>query len=231
MEKRIKTGIEGFDSSLDGGLLPGHVVMLLGESMSGRETFLHQYFYTGLKEDEGSVFVTTRMFHDEVKAVLENYGWQTDPYIGKFIFIDAYTPQSDPTVMDTGTVRYVHSVADFAKLSNTIVTSLTEFHNKGMERKRIAFDSIDTLLMYLSAQAVYRFLSYLRAKIKGFKATAVMMLDNSIHQEKDVKTLTQLADIIATVNQNDSTITIQSLGRPPARRRYEITNQGFSIQS
>ncbi len=228
-QRRHRTGVDGLDQLLNGGLRPGALCLLVGPSMSGRGTLARGYFHQGLKEGGASMYVTTKNFTEDIVALMEEKKWLLHPHVGRYVFIDAYSPQSDPSLKDSEEVKYVASVADFARLTNAIVSSMSEYLARGMDHQRLVFDSIDTILMYVSAQGVYRFLSYLRAKVKGFRASSVFLIEPDLHEERQVKTLYQLADTIIEVNSHEGIVEVTQPGMPKRRGAYRITELGFIV--
>lgn len=226
---RHRTGIEGLDDLLNGGLKPGALCVLLGPSMSGRGTLARQYFYQGLKENDSSIYVTTKNFTEDIVTLMEEKRWDLEPHTEHYVFIDAYSPQSDPSLKDSVDVKYVASVADFARLTNAIVSTLSENLARGVHNQRVVFDSIDTVLMYVSAQGVYRFLSYLRAKIKGFRATSIFMIEPELHEDRQVKTLFQLADVVIELKPAEGTIEVTQPGMPKRRGAFRVVETGAVV--
>jgi len=226
---RHRTGIDGLDALLNGGLKPGALSLLIGPSMSGRGTLARQYFFQGLKEESGSIYVTTKNFTEDIVTLMEEKQWNLEPYEGRYVFIDAYSPQSDPSLKDSMDVKYVASVADFARLTNAIVSTMSEYLAQGVHNQRVVFDSIDTVLMYVSAQGVYRFLSYLRAKIKGFRASSIFMIEPALHEDRQVKTLLQLADVVIDIRPEQGTVEVTQPGLPKRRGAFRVVDAGCIV--
>ncbi len=226
---RTPTGIKSLDEALDGGLRHGSLCLVTGPALSGREVLAQQFFYKGLELGESGIYVTTKSFHTEITEMMSEKGWLVGGHSDRYMLIDTYSPQSDPSVEDLPQVKFVPSLADFAKLSNCIVTTMSDYLTKGIYQQRVAFDSIDTMLMYVSPAGVYRFLSYLRAKIKGFKATGLFLLEPELHAEKDVRTIMQLADVVIELKPTTDEILINQLGLPKKNAKYAITNEGIEV--
>jgi len=197
--------------------------------MSGRGTLARQYFYQGLKEDSHSIYVTTKNFTEDMIALMEEKKWSLDAHTGRYVFIDAYSPQSDPSLKDSVDVKYVSSVADFARLTNAIVSTMSENLAQGVHNQRVVFDSIDTVLMYVSAQGVYRFLSYLRAKIKGFRASSIFMIEPDLHEDRQVKTLLQLADVVIELKSDEGIVEVTQPGLPKRRGAFRVVEMGCVV--
>jgi len=229
MSLKTKTGIECIDAALDGGIRSGSFCLITGPSLSGRDLLAQQFFYGGIESEEGGTYVTTKNFSDDIINQMAEKGMFLASHEGKYIFVDCYSAQSDPTLQDTPTVKYVASVADFAKLSNAIVSTMSEFMSKGIYGQRLVFDSVDTVLMYVSPAGVYRFLSYLRAKIKAFKGVSFFLMQPDLHEEKDVKTIMQLADAHIDLDPDKSQMTVTHTGGGKLTMGYKVGEKGIEV--
>ncbi|MDI6917361.1 MAG: ATPase domain-containing protein [Thermoplasmatales archaeon] len=222
----MKTGIDGLNSVAS--LTPGVFCLINGSPMSGRNVLAQEIFYKTLKSDEGAVYVATNDFAEEIINKMSEKKWYLSPD-DKYVFVDTYSVQSNPSINDTENIKYVPSTADFAKLSSAILSSMSDFTSKDVYEQKIVFDSVDSLLMYVSPQSVYRFLSYLRAKIKTFKAGGFFLLQPDLHDEKAVKTIVQLADVLINIDDKKNELNILSPNSSPKKAKYKITENGFEI--
>ena len=229
MAPRIRTGIEALDAALDGGVRSGSFIILSGPALSGRELLAQRFFFAGTALDEAGTYLTTKQFAEDIVSKMAEKGMDLAKYEGRYMFVDCYAPQSDPSLQDRPSTKYVPSVADFAKLSNAIITTLGDFMGKGVSQQRLVFDSVDTVLMYVSPAGVYRFLSYLRAKLKGFKAVSMLLLQPDLHSEKDVKTMLQLADILIELDPASGFLTVTQPSEPKLAFKYKITDKGIEV--
>ncbi|MBW6451187.1 MAG: hypothetical protein K0B02_00470 [DPANN group archaeon] len=74
--KRITTGIHGLDDKMEGGLVPGSVVLIAGKAGTCKTSFCSNYIYEGVQRGETSVYITTEEMEDEIKNdLLEVFGW------------------------------------------------------------------------------------------------------------------------------------------------------------
>jgi circadian clock protein KaiC len=66
---RIKTGIVGFDSLCEGGLVSDSLNLLIGNAGSGKTTFILQFLYNGVKDyDERGLYIS---FEPELKDIFK----------------------------------------------------------------------------------------------------------------------------------------------------------------
>lgn len=78
---RIKTGIDGLDEMLEGGLPKGHAVAVMGSFGTGKTTFALQYIQQGLKDGEKGIFISLEEDQESVLANARSFGWELQPYI------------------------------------------------------------------------------------------------------------------------------------------------------
>ncbi len=84
--KRIKTGVPGLDSLLQGGFIQGSVYMLSGSTGTGKTIFCSQYLWEGLKRGEPCVYITLEEDPTDIKDDVMNFGWDFEKYEKKGLF-------------------------------------------------------------------------------------------------------------------------------------------------
>lgn len=77
----IKIGIPGLDEMLCGGIPEGHTVAILGSPGTGKSTFVLQFIYTGLQNDENCVYISLEESEQNLIKTALIYGWDLRPYI------------------------------------------------------------------------------------------------------------------------------------------------------
>ncbi len=92
MIKHVKTGIEGLDDLLGGGIPQGRTVLVVGGPGTGKTIFTAQILYKGIQEyDENAVFVSLDENKDHFYSEMAQFGWDFKAAEAdrKFAFIDA----------------------------------------------------------------------------------------------------------------------------------------------
>jgi len=73
---RVRTGIEGLDQLLCGGLLRGNAVLVAGSPGSGKTSLGMQFLHNGItKYGEPGLFITFEEFPERIYRDAENFGW------------------------------------------------------------------------------------------------------------------------------------------------------------
>jgi KaiC/GvpD/RAD55 family RecA-like ATPase len=77
--ERIKSGIQGLDELMNGGLPKKQLILLTGTSGTGKTAFCTQFVYSGVKKfDENGVYLTLEEPIDSIKENAKSFGWDFD---------------------------------------------------------------------------------------------------------------------------------------------------------
>lgn len=79
---RVRTGIEGLDDMLEGGLPKGHAVAVMGSFGTGKTTFGLQFLHQGLQDGEKGIFISLEEDQESILANARSYGWDLRKYVG-----------------------------------------------------------------------------------------------------------------------------------------------------
>ncbi len=74
--ERVKTGIEGLDKALNGGIPYKNVVLISGGAGTGKSTLCLQYIVNGAyMYGEKGLYISTEQSRDELAKSAQNFGW------------------------------------------------------------------------------------------------------------------------------------------------------------
>ena len=155
--QKVKSGIAGLDTMLDGGFVKNSVVAVAGETGSGRTIFISQFLYKGAVEhDEPGLFISFDEQKNSIYSNLASFGWDLMELERehKIVFIDYPQNEIRSFVEQEGAIR-------------DIIQTL------GI--KRVAIDSVTSyaLLFSSSEERQMNTLKFINA-IKGWKATCLI---------------------------------------------------------
>lgn len=137
--ERVKTGIDGLDDIIDGGIPKNHLMLVTGNCGTGKTIFCSQYIYNGIvKNNENGVYLSFEEPAESMKKNLSVFGWDFEKLekSGKFSFI-RYDPYHIEDVFDM--------------LESTI---------RDIKATRVAVDSISALGLHVKDQGELRNMIY-----------------------------------------------------------------------
>ena len=156
-DKRVSTGIPGFDSLVKGGFYRGSLNMITGGPGAGKTIFALQYIYNGaVNYGERGIFITFEQPKQDLIEDAREFGWDFEE------------------LERLGRVKIIsHSPYDMKKFSTGLFEEIKEFG-----AKRIVFDSTSVLGLAFSdgyqGFEVRKFLFELQSIIKSFGCTALI---------------------------------------------------------
>jgi len=126
-EKRISSGIEGFDKMVEGGFEKNSVNLVVGDSGCGKTIFAIQFLVEGLKKGESCLYVTFEEKKKEFYSNMLNFGWnlEENEKKGKFFFLE-YNPEKVKNMIEEGGGE-IESIVVKHKISRIVIDSVTSF--------------------------------------------------------------------------------------------------------
>ncbi len=166
---RVKTGIEGLDSFIEGGFPKGRVYLVAGETGTGKTTFALQYLYFGVEYGDSGVYVTIDEKPERIVEDALTLGWNLEK------------------LMDENRLLMVELSPYFSDIKKVdafqIAENLRGYINE-IEAKRLAIDPIaplvarsDEPLTSLDAQMYVR--NYLRKLFHALEELGVTTVGTS----------------------------------------------------
>lgn len=165
-----KTGVEGFDEILGGGLPPHRLYLFQGDPGAGKTTLGLQFLYEGLKDGERCLYITLSETREELAQVAVSHGWTLD---GLDIF-ELSTLHADLGEELDNTFFHVSEV----ELNRTTQALLNQVEK--INPTRVVFDSLSEMRMLAETPLRYRRqILQLKQFFAGRKVTVCFLDDNS----------------------------------------------------
>jgi len=119
--ERIPTGIPGLDKLIQGGFIPGSVIMITGSTGTGKTIFGCQFLWAGLQKGEPGIYLTLEEPPEDIKQDAQQFGWDFSKYEKKGIFKLVYM---DPVRLGSATVDIANLVRRF-KAKRLVIDSIS----------------------------------------------------------------------------------------------------------
>jgi circadian clock protein KaiC len=164
---RLATGIPGFDTISEGGIVAGRSALLVGTSGSGKTIFGLQFLAEGVRQfDETGVLVTFEEVPEDIARNAAGFGWDVREMIasGALTIIDA-SPESAGTAEEF----------DFESLVSQIRLAI-----ENVGAKRVVLDSIGALFpQFRDPFEVRRGLRRIVEELRPLGVTALISAERS----------------------------------------------------
>ncbi|KFG67295.1 ATPase domain-containing protein [Microvirga sp. BSC39] len=132
---KARTGVEGLDDILVGGLSPGHVYLLEGSPGTGKTTIALQFLLDGAKAGETGLYVTMSETESELREGAASHGWSLGDSVHVYELVPPENLLDDEhqqsllysSDLELGeTTRAVFAAIDRTKPVRIVIDSLSE---------------------------------------------------------------------------------------------------------
>ena len=136
MDARLKTGVKGLDTLIQGGFVKTSVNLVSGPPGTGKTMFGTQFVFEGLKNGETVMFVTLEEGMAKVKKIMNQLNMEPDKHIegGKLFIFDlgeTSTPsQGDMTESKSfpEMIEFINTILQVSKPTRIVIDSLPPLH-------------------------------------------------------------------------------------------------------
>ena len=229
---RIKTGIPGLDDKINNGFPENSVILVYGPPKCGKTIFSTQFFYSGLEEEEPSVYAITGMPLKQLKQIMRELNIPPTKYEekGLVFYIDLFTVQSGNAedAVDTEIVRNVlpHEMTEFMI---AFADALKKLCTKAM-RVRVILDGL-TEFVEINPEVVKRAAKVLIARNKQANATTLMTYTEGTADPRTETIFKSMVDGAIHLD-GKGTLVIESMPMTPCpiELKYRITERGIVVR-
>jgi len=164
-KNRLSSGIKELDALCDGGndgFPQGHVIMVAGNTGSGKTTFALHFLIEGLKKGESGIYVALEESSSQIRKTALAHGWDLKKYekSGKLVFIN-------PDLMDVNPDKLLYLIINTENkigAIRVIVDSVSSLESATMNKIKVRefliqfsgfmkTKGVTSLLTYLSEEA------------------------------------------------------------------------------
>lgn len=145
-DELCRTGIEGFDDLVGGGLPRNCFYLLQGDPGSGKTTFALQFLLEGLRSGERAFYITLSETRAELEKVVRSHGWSLEhiPLLELSAIDSLLRPESQTTVFHPSEV-------ELNKITALLLSEVRE-----RKPTRLVFDSLSEFRLLAETPLRYR---------------------------------------------------------------------------
>ena len=230
MLEKIRTGIEGLDIILDGGIPRGHCVLLSGSCGTGKTILSQKFLFTGAKEyGEPGLYISLSEPKDKMLAYLQDFEF------------------FDRNLVESGVVQVVDLTQD-ERLSNFQPLTTKSLMNAisavilESKAKRVVIDSVTAICNSLGNQVNIRdFLFELSLQLRYIGCTSIlisevppMTFQYSVYGIEEfitdgvilMRELENKGDLLRTLQ----VVKMRGVGHSRTRNIVEINSKGIELK-
>lgn len=177
---------------------PGTNLLLSGPPLSGTAALGYELLEHGAGRGEASIVIANRESTERIRGSHPSL-FGRDASVG---IVDCVTKQhGSGTIADTDLVQYASSPEDMTGVGIKSSQLLERFRGeRGLERTRLLFVSVSTLLVYSDVRTVFRFLHVLTSRIENADALGLFVVDADSHPDRAMNTISQLFDGLVQID-------------------------------
>jgi circadian clock protein KaiC len=188
---QARTGIEGLDDVLNGGLTPNRLYLLEGMPGSGKTTLAFQFLLEGVRQNEKVLYITLSETEEEIRAVAITHGW---PFEG--IEVRELVPNEDSLQPSEEYTMFHPSEVELNDTTRKILDDVER-----IRPARLVFDSLSELRLLAGSPLRYRRqILALKHYFAGRKCT-VLLLDDLTGENHDLQ-VQSIAHGVILLEQN-----------------------------
>jgi KaiC/GvpD/RAD55 family RecA-like ATPase len=172
MTERIKTGVDGLDAILGGGITAGSTVLVSGNPGTGKSVLGLQYLYAGATEfDERGIYLSFEEGADDLRASAESIGF------------DRWSEVVDSGRVTVFDKRMLLDDREFSETLDRLVEELS-----GGDYRRLVMDSLTMFELFFEGERENRrYLLKFTDVLKEFGVTSLLVAEQSaIFPDQDI---------------------------------------------
>ncbi|HEY5538836.1 MAG TPA: ATPase domain-containing protein, partial [Thermoplasmata archaeon] len=191
---RIRTGVDGFDSLVDGGLPGGASVVLQGPSGNEKDAFALQFLAEGIRAGEAVAIVVSSTSPEEFLASLGKVGVDVQQAFkaNRLRVVDWHSFQEKTVVGVEDRGHVLRCSGDLTNVGVALERSLSALPQD--LAKRAVVEILSRALKIFDVDHVYAFAQSSKAKLARHKVTSLFLLEKEMHDRETLSSVSQPFD-------------------------------------
>jgi KaiC/GvpD/RAD55 family RecA-like ATPase len=226
---RIKSGVEGLDSLLGGGLPENSMTLVYGPPKTGKSILCHQFLYHGLLQDEPCLYVMSDYSWNQLSERMMAFNWPIEKYAKdeKIYRIDTMSRLGSKVPKETQTLKISHTENPTDVMLH--VSGGARFLYKKFSRFRAVLDSSTSFFLYNPHTLINRVLKSYALNIKEAGGTGIITYAEGSVDPQTETMLKACVDNLIKLDGKDIYIEAM-MGSGSIRASYSIGDNGISLK-
>jgi circadian clock protein KaiC len=176
-DSKAKTGIEGLDDILGGGLTPHRLYLFEGVPGSGKTTLALQFLREGARLGEPVLYVTLSETEHELRGVAASHGWGMEG-----ITVRELVPSEDSLESDDQYTMFHPSEVELSETTKTVLADVER-----LKPARVVFDSLSEFRLLAGSPLRYRRQILALKQFFSGRQCTVLLLDDMTSTNHDLQ--------------------------------------------
>ena len=178
-------------------------ILILGPPGSDKNNILYKVVSEALENKKVVLFITTDYFPKHIEDLMKKNNTVIEKYKkeGYLKFIDCYSAQVNDVLVNNNIVKMISGPLALNDISVALAEFENYFYKKNMEQY-VIFQSLSTLLIYSTPEAIERFIHVIIARTKNTNSSIFFTLEQGMHDNKVIAGIEHLMDGIIIVDSN-----------------------------
>ncbi len=170
--ERVSTGLEKLDEMLGGGLIPGSMILVIGEPGAGKTTLLRNFLYRGASNNDEGIYLLTNYSLDRALLSMERCGWNVrdNPNV-KFILYNGVVNKRVPSL-----VGNFEDLIDIAYNCERLTSSFES------ENPRMIVDDLSYLFLMNKKDVVFKFIQRISQIVRGKNIVCLLEMQKGMFE-------------------------------------------------
>lgn len=227
---REEFGIGALDKAMGGGVPQGHVMLVAGNTGTGKSTLAMHFLKEGLEKGQSTVWVALEEPMQQVLKTAKAHGWNLGPHVesGAMVFVTS-------TLMDTLADKLLYKIIDAVDTNDAkriVVDSVSSLESASMNKESVR-EFMLQLAGFAKTQGITVVLNYLsgetfgagQGQLLGSMATNAMRLSSIV----DGIILLRYVERDQGVQKLLNILKLRGSSHIKDILRYEIDHSGFRL--
>jgi len=229
-EKRKGTGVEGLDEMIGGGFPIGHIVLLTGNTGTGKSTLGMEFLKDGLQQGEHCVFVNLEEPLTQIKKTAEAHGWDFERYEDEGLL--RYVT---PDLIDTYPDKFLYEIIDVLDKTDAerlLIDSISSLPSAGMSEDKLR-ETLLQLNSTLKKRGITAVMTFLSSSM--FSSAGSTLLGTTSASDLRLSSLTDGIILLRYIEREQSVgkvmnvLKMRGIGHNKDIRQLIIDTDGISI--